>query len=78
MGGTDILAPSFCIPNIESVLDTPTYQPVLQVIQDISGSLAAACVLGTVLTILTFFGTVTNIAAASRQCWAFARDRGFP
>lgn len=34
--------------------------------------------LGTVLTILTFFGTVTNIAAASRQCWAFARDRGFP
>jgi hypothetical protein len=70
----------FCIPNLEPVLDTPSGQPVLQVIYNITGgSLPAACVLGTLLCVLQFFATITNIATASRQCWAFARgDRDFP
>lgn len=37
------------------------------------GSYAATCVLGTLLIVLYFVGTCNVIAAASRQCWAFAR-----
>jgi choline transport protein len=35
-------------------------------------------VLGGLLVLLLFFSTVTTIASASRQVWAFSRDRGFP
>lgn len=69
---------SFCIPNINAVINTPTDQPILQVIYNITGSYAAACVLGSVLVVIVFIATLTNIAAASRQTWAFARDGGFP
>ncbi|KAF2716652.1 amino acid transporter [Polychaeton citri CBS 116435] len=78
MGILTLITFCFCIPDVSKVIDTPTEQPVLQVIYNITGSYAAACVLGSVLAVLTFFGTVTNIAAASRQTWAFARDHGFP
>jgi len=37
-----------------------------------------AVILGNLLVVLTFFSTVTVIATSSRQCWAFARDGGFP
>ncbi|CAJ2504313.1 Uu.00g117070.m01.CDS01 [Anthostomella pinea] len=67
----------FCINDLDSVLDTPTWQPDLAVIYNISGSYAAACVLGSLLTFLQLFGMISNIATALRQCWSFARDRGF-
>lgn len=73
----DVLC-SFCVTDLNAVLNTPTYQPVLQVLFDISGSYVATCILGSLLSFLTLFGTITNIATASRQCWAFARDGGFP
>ena len=60
------------------MLNTPTYQPVLQVLYNTTNSYAAACVLGSLLTVLTFFGTINNVATGARQCWAFARDGGFP
>ena len=66
----------FCIPNINAVVLLD--QPILQVIFNITGSYAAACVLGSLLLVLVAAATITNIAAASRQAWAFARDRGFP
>ncbi|CAK4031655.1 amino acid transporter [Lecanosticta acicola] len=52
--------------------------PVVDVIQSATGSYAATCVLGSLLIVLVFFSTVTTIASASRQVWAFSRDRGFP
>jgi amino acid transporter len=66
----------FCIPNINAVI--VLNQPILQVIYNISGSYSAACILGSLLLVLIAAATITNIATASRQAWAFARDRGFP
>ncbi|KAF2726093.1 amino acid transporter [Polychaeton citri CBS 116435] len=78
MGITMLITFCFCIPNIDPVINTLTGNPILQVVYNVTGSLAGTCVLGTLLVCLTFFSTVTVIASASRQCWAFARDRGFP
>ena len=49
--------------------------PVIQIIHSATGSYAATIVLGTVLVVLLFFSTVTTIASASRQIWAFSRDQ---
>lgn len=73
-----LTAISFCISSVDEVLESTTGMAVLEVIYKITHSYAAVCLLGTLLIILSFFGTVTVVAAASRQCWAFARDRGFP
>ena len=69
---------SFCVTNINAILTANTGIAILNVVYDNTGSPAAAIILGTLLMTLTFFATVTVIAAASRQCWAFARDGGFP
>ena len=47
--------------------------PILDIVYTSTGSYAATCVLGTLLIVLYFIGTCNVIAAASRQCWAFAR-----
>ena len=49
--------------------------PVIQVVYNATGSYAATCVLGTLLVILLYFSTVTTVASASRQTWAFSRDQ---
>ena len=68
---------SFCITNLEEYLEGGDF-PIIQIVYDATGSYAATCVLGGLLVILLFFSTVTTVASASRQVWAFSRDRGFP
>jgi len=69
---------SFAITDLEGLLNNDSLVPIIGVIQSSTGSHAATCVLGTVLLVLIFFSTVTTIASASRQIWAFSRDQGFP
>ena len=52
--------------------------PVIQVVYNATGSYAATCVLGAMLVVLLYFSTVTTVASASRQVWAFSRDRVSP
>lgn len=73
MGITMLITFCFCITSVDDVLNSATGVPILDVVYKVTNSYAATCVLGTLLVILTFFSTVTVIAAASRQCWAFAR-----
>lgn len=42
--------------------------------QSVGGTTAMSCI----LVVMTFFSAIGNVAAASRQMWAFARDRGLP
>lgn len=49
--------------------------PVILVVYKATGSYAATCVLGAMLVILLYFSTVTTVASASRQAWAFSRDQ---
>jgi amino acid transporter len=58
--------------------DNASDYPVIQVVYNATGSYAATCVLGAMLVILLYFSTVTTVASASRQVWAFSRDRVSP
>lgn len=68
---------SFCITDLEAYLVGSDYG-IIGIIYQATGSYAATCVLGGLLVLLLFFSTVTTVASASRQVWAFSRDRGFP
>jgi choline transport protein len=68
----------FCGGALDSVLESPTGQPVLQAVYNATGSIAGTEVMGAILVILVFFAAVSVTAASSRQLWAFARDRGLP
>ncbi|KAI4951198.1 hypothetical protein J4E91_003904 [Alternaria rosae] len=67
-----------CGGALDSVLESPTGQPVLQAVYNATGSIAGTEVMGALLVILVFFAAVSVTAASSRQIWAFARDRGLP
>lgn len=66
---------SFCITDVQALVDSDSDFPIIQVIQSATGSYAATIVLGTILVVLLFFSTVTTVASASRQIWAFSRDQ---
>lgn len=68
----------FCLGNVDDVLNSPTGVPIIQVLYNCTGSFAGTSVLTVVLILLSLVGTITCVAASSRQMWAFARDRGFP
>lgn len=70
---------SFCMTDLEAIIGEESSDfPIIQVVYNATGSYAATCVLGGLLVLLLFFSTVTTVASASRQVWAFSRDRGFP
>lgn len=73
-----LTARSFCITDLNDLLAVDTDYPIIQIIHRATGSYGGTCVLGGLLILLLFFSTVTTVASASRQVWAFSRDRGFP
>ena len=64
----------FCITDFQSVVTSSSDFPIIQVLHTATGSNAGTCILGSVLVVLLFFSTVTTVASASRQTWAFSRD----
>jgi choline transport protein len=68
----------YCIGDIATVTATPTGYPFIQVFYDATGSTKAATAMTSILILLSTFCAITNVAAASRQLWSFARDRGLP
>jgi amino acid transporter len=78
MGITMLISFCFCIHNVEQFVNMSTDYPVIVVLYQATGSLAATYVLGTILLVLLFFSTVTTVASSSRQIWSFSRDHGFP
>ena len=73
MGIAMLISFCFCITDLDATLQSEV--PIIQVLYSATRSYAATCVLGSVLVILVFFSTVTTIASASRQTWAFSRDQ---
>ncbi|KAM0695610.1 hypothetical protein Q7P36_004092 [Cladosporium allicinum] len=78
MGITMIITFCFCITDLDDLLAAETDYPIIQLIYRATGSYSGTCILGSLLILLLFFSTVTTVASASRQVWAFSRDRGFP
>lgn len=68
----------FTLGDINSILETPTFQPFIQVFYNATGSLAGTNTMVAIVIILLESCCVSEIATASRQIWSFARDRGLP
>lgn len=65
----------FCIGTLEAAIESES--PYLQLVLN-TGSSALAYVLLIILFLLIYSGNITCLATASREVFAFARDKGFP
>lgn len=68
----------FCLGNVEEILGTKTGYPFIQVFYNVTNSLGGASAMTAILITLTVCGCISNVATASRQLFAFARDGGLP
>jgi choline transport protein len=68
----------FCLGNVETILSNPDVMPFVQTFLIATKSNAGTSVMTVILIILTTCGCITNVATASRQMFAFARDQGLP
>lgn len=69
---------AFCISDLTAAL-TPTYTfAYIDTFYTATGSKAAASVMAALITLMCLCSTISNVATASRQMFAFARDRGLP
>lgn len=66
----------FCLGDLDSVLNTATGQPVIQVFYNATQSVAGTSVMIAVIIIIFLSACVGQVATASRQMWSFARDQG--
>lgn len=60
------------------MLETPTGYPYIQVFYNATGSKGGATAMSMILVLSSVANAMTNMATASRQLWAFARDGGVP
>ena len=68
----------FTLGDVESVATTVTGYPFIQVIFNATQSYAGTNVLVGIVIIMLTFCAISELAAASRQIWSFARDQGLP
>ena len=75
MGIVILITMLFCIGDLNTEINSPA--PYLNLFKN-TGSTRIALLLSIVLLLLIFSGNVTALASASRETWAFSRDKGFP
>ncbi len=75
-----IMIITFCmvLGSIDDVLASPTNQPYIAVFYNVTQSYAGATVLSALVIIMAMFCNLSITATASRQLFAFARDKGMP
>jgi choline transport protein len=81
LGFIMLLTMCFCLGDLNQVLKSPVSAigvPFIQVFANGVQSNAGASFMTAILLILSTFCCITNVAAASRQLFAFARDNGVP
>lgn len=64
--------------DVDSVLETATGYPFIQIFFNSTQNIAGATVLGAVVLALTISASIGIITTASRMTWSFARDKGTP
>lgn len=68
----------FCLGDVATVLSNPTVMPFVQTFLIATNSTVGTSFMTAILIVLTICGCITNVATASRQMFAFARDDGLP
>jgi choline transport protein len=77
LGLVFLISYMFMMTDIDAALNHTTGYPHIWVFEQAVGP-AAVVVLNVIPTILIFAGTLSFNLSASRQTWAFARDKGLP
>ncbi|KHJ30361.1 putative amino acid transporter [Erysiphe necator] len=68
----------FCIGDIETVANTPTMVPLIQIFFDSTGSKFTSCLLASFMTIIILGAANALMAEGARSLYAFSRDKGLP
>ncbi|KAK5103104.1 hypothetical protein LTS08_003907 [Lithohypha guttulata] len=68
----------FCLGDVDSVLETATGYPFIQVFYNSVNNTTGAAVMGAVVLALVWSCAIGICTTASRMIWSFARDRGTP
>lgn len=73
-----IITLCFTLGDTSSIIASPTGYPFIQVIFNATQSYVGTNIMVAIVIVMFSFCTVSEVAAASRQIWSFARDRGLP
>ncbi|KAJ5921569.1 choline transport protein [Penicillium verhagenii] len=63
---------------MSEALESATGYPFMSIFLQATGSVAGTAVMCSIITTMGITTSVGMLASASRQLWAFARDRGIP
>ncbi|KAL9074009.1 MAG: hypothetical protein Q9161_002631 [Pseudevernia consocians] len=72
------LALLFCIGDTDTALNTPTHYPYMEIFYQAVQNLTGAALMVSIVIALSLCAAVGQAASASRQLWAFSRDRAVP
>ncbi len=68
----------FSLGNIEVAISSPTGYPFLYSFYNATEHKTIATGMASIVILMSVFATLSVMASASRQTWAFARDRAIP
>jgi choline transport protein len=69
---------AYCIGPLDAAVQPPYFFAFIGTFYNATGSRGGATVMTLIITLLTLCSAISNVATASRQMFAFARDRGLP
>ena len=72
------LALLFCIGDINAAFNTTTHFPFMEIFNQAVQNRTGAALMTSIVIFLSLCATVGQAASASRQLWAFSRDRAVP
>ncbi|KAI9803960.1 MAG: hypothetical protein M1833_000241 [Piccolia ochrophora] len=78
MGFVMLVTFCFCMTDVEAALGTATGYPFLEVFYQVTGSKGGATAMACIIVVLIVCASISILATASRQTFAFARDEGLP
>jgi amino acid transporter len=69
---------AYCIGPLDAAIQPPYFFAFIGTFYNATGSRGAATAMTCIITLLTLCSAISNVATASRQMFAFARDKGLP
>ncbi|KAI0018942.1 amino acid/polyamine transporter I [Xylariomycetidae sp. FL0641] len=78
LGWIMIITYCFCIGDLDTALSSATGYPYMEVFYNATQSSAGATAMAVFVTLMTIFSNLAMVATASRQLYAFARDKAVP
>lgn len=78
LGFAMVVAFMYALGDLGDAIDTPTGYSVFPILTGAFNSSGGACAVVALLAFMQTFSTTSAMAAASRQLWAFSRDRAVP